>query len=73
MVVRALEFVDSNATDVLTSQDFLCLSENMVYLILRRDIEVDEILKVKASLEWGNANIKQGISQSLYPAYCSCL
>lgn len=60
MVVRALEFVDANASDVLTSQDFLCLSENMVYLILRRDIEVDEILKVKASLAWGEANVKQG-------------
>ena len=60
MVVRALEYVDANASDVLMCEDFLCLSENMVYLILRRDIEVDEILKIKAALAWGNANVKKG-------------
>ena len=60
MVVRALEFVDANADRVLNCEDFLCLSENMVYLILRRDIEVEEILKVKAALAWGRANIKKG-------------
>ena len=59
MVVRALEFVDANASDVLSCEDFLCLSENMVYLILRRDIEVEEVLKVKAALAWGGANIKK--------------
>ena len=60
MVVRALEYVDANAADVLTCDDFLCLSENMVYLILRRDIEVEEILKVNAALAWGKANVKKG-------------
>ena len=60
MVVRALEFVDANAEDVLVCDDFLSLSENMVHLILRRDIEVQEILKVKAALSWGEINIKKG-------------
>ena len=58
MVVRTLEFVDSNAEDVLVSEDFLKLSENMVHLILRRDIEVQEILKVNAALDWTTKNIK---------------
>ena len=60
MVVRALEFVDSNAEHVLSCDEFLSLSENMVHLILRRDIEVQEILKVKAALSWGEVNIKPG-------------
>ena len=58
MVVRTLEFVDSNADDILVSEDFLNLSENMVHLILRRDIEVQEILKVNAALAWTTKNIK---------------
>ncbi len=70
MVVRALEFVDGNASDVLMCEDFLCLSENMVYLILRRDIEVNEILKVKAALAWGSANFKKGIIE--YTVSCTC-
>lgn len=60
MVVRALEFVDANAENVLVSEDFLKLSENMVHLILRRDIEAQEILKVKAALAWTEINIKSG-------------
>jgi hypothetical protein len=62
MVVRALEFVDANADNVLVSRDFLNLSENMVHLILRRDIEVQEILKVKAALNWAEINIKPSMS-----------
>lgn len=60
MVVRALEFVDANAENILVSEDFLKLSENMVHLILRRDIEAQEILKVKAALAWTEINIKSG-------------
>lgn len=60
MVVRALEFVDNNAELVLTSEGFIRLSENMVHLILRRDIEVPEIVKVNAALAWGKQNVKPG-------------
>lgn len=58
MVVRTLEYVDEHADDVLVSEDFLSLSENMVHLILGRDIEVQEILKVKAALSWTKINLK---------------
>ena len=56
MVVKSLEFVDSNAESILTSKDFLFLSENMVHLVLTRDANVEEIVKVKAALAWGEQN-----------------
>ena len=59
MIVQCLEFVDSNATELLSSDHFLSLSENMVHLVLRRDTDVTEILKVKAAFAWGEVNAKQ--------------
>ena len=71
MVVRALEFVDSNAEHVLTSEGFVYLSENMVHLILRRDIDVAEIVRVNAALAWGKRNVKQGTVRR-ETAVCAC-
>ncbi len=59
MIVQCLEFVDSNATELLSSDQLLGLSENMVHLVLRRDTDVTEILKVKAAFAWGEVNAKQ--------------
>ena len=59
MIVRCLEFVDSHASDLLSSEHFLQLSENMVHLVLCRDTDADEILKVKAAFAWGELNTKQ--------------
>ena len=58
MVVRSLEFVDANAESILTSREFLFLSENMVHLVLTRDASVEEIVKVKAALAWGEQNTR---------------
>lgn len=58
MVVKSLEFVDTNADSILTSKDFLFLSENMVHLVLGRDANVEEIVKVKAALAWGEQNAR---------------
>ena len=58
MIVRCLEFVDSHASDLLSSEHFLQLSENMVHLVLCRDTDADEILKVKAAFAWGELNTK---------------
>lgn len=58
MIVQCLEFVDSNATELLSSDQILSLSENMVHLVLRRDTDVSEILKVKAAFAWGEVNAK---------------
>ena len=58
MIVQSLEFVDSNASELLASERFLGLSENMVHLVLRRDTDVTEILKVKAAFSWGKVNAK---------------
>ena len=58
MIVQSLEFVDNNAHELLESERFLGLSENMVHLVLRRDTNVPEILKVKAAFSWGKVNVK---------------
>lgn len=58
MIVQCLEFVDSNASELLSSDQILHLSENMVHLVLRRDTDVSEILKVKAAFAWGEVNVK---------------
>ncbi len=58
MIVQSLEFVDNNAHELLESERFLTLSENMVHLVLRRDTNVTEILKVKAAFAWGRVNAK---------------
>lgn len=59
MIVQCLEFVDSHATELLSSDQILGLSENMVHLVLRRDTDVPEILKVKAAFAWGEVNAKE--------------
>lgn len=59
MIVQCLEFVDSNATELLSSDHILGLSENMVHLVLRRDTDVTEIVKVKAAFAWGEVNSKR--------------
>lgn len=58
MIVQCLEFVDTHATELLSSDQILCLSENMVHLVLRRDTDVSEIIKVKAAFAWGEVNAK---------------
>ena len=58
MIVQCLQFVDSNARELLSSDRILGLSENMVHLVLRRDTDVPEILKVKAAFSWGKVNAK---------------
>ena len=58
MIVTCLEFVDSHASDLLSSEHILQLSENMVHLVLCRDTDADEILKVKAAFAWGELNTK---------------
>lgn len=58
MIVQCLEFVDSHALELLSSDQILHLSENMVHLVLRRDTDVPEIVKVKAAFAWGEVNVK---------------
>ena len=58
MIIQCLEFVDNNAVDLLSSEEMLSLSENMVHLVLRRDTDVPELLKVKAAFAWGELNAK---------------
>lgn len=77
MIVKCLEFVDSHAADILSSSDFLGLSENMVHLVLRRDSGSDaacslpEVLKVKAAFAWGEMHAKPGSKCCLSLLSCS--
>lgn len=60
IIVQCLEFVDVNAAEILLSDQFLELSENMVHLVLKRDSSADlpEIMKVKAAFAWGELHSK---------------
>ena len=60
IVVQCLEFIDTNAAEILLSEQFLELSENMVHLILKRESSADlpEIMKVKAAFAWGELHSK---------------
>ena len=60
IIVQCLEFVDVNAAEILLSEQFLELSENMVHLVLKRDSSADlpEIMKVKAAFAWGELHSK---------------
>ena len=60
IVVQCLEFIDTNAAEILLSQQFLELSENMVHLVLKRESSADlpEIMKVKAAFAWGKLHSK---------------
>lgn len=58
MIIRCLEFVDGHAEELLNSEEIEALSENMVHLILRRDTDAPELVKVKAAFAWGHANSK---------------
>ena len=81
MIVRCLEFVDSNAADILSSRDFLALSENLVHLVLRRDgaseagTALPEVLKVKAAFAWGERHAKPGsecVAPGAHGNTCPC-
>lgn len=70
MIVQCLEFVDSHASELLASEQMLSLSENMVHLVLRRDTDVPEIVKVKAAFAWGEINAKpQGTNNAHFCEY----
>ena len=60
MIIQCLEFVDSHAVELLSSEEMKDLSENMVHLVLRRDTDVPEVLKVKAAFAWGEVNARAG-------------
>lgn len=72
MIVQCLEFVDSHALELLSSDHILKLSENMVHLVLRRDTDVPEIVKVKAAFAWGEINVKpQGADIAGHYSICN--
>ena len=73
MIVQCLEFVDSNARDVYMSAELLNLSENMMHLVLRRDADVEELLRVKAAFAWGEVNAGSLGSELVCVSVCVCV
>lgn len=58
LVNMILTFVESRAYQVFQNVDFLILSESMVQMIMCRNLEVVEIKKFEAMLNWANHRIK---------------
>ena len=55
-----LHYTEENAGAILTSPEFLTLSERMIHVISERELQMDEIDKVKAILSWGEKNFNDG-------------
>lgn len=58
LVNMILSFVETRAYQLFQSPDFLTLSESMVQTIMNRNLEVVEIKKFEAMLNWTNHRIK---------------
>ena len=48
--IQVLHYTEENAGAILTSPEFLTLSERMIHVISERELQMDEIDKVKAIL-----------------------
>ncbi|XP_025163068.1 uncharacterized protein LOC105182753 isoform X5 [Harpegnathos saltator] len=58
LVNMILSFVETRAYQLFQNPDFLTLSESMVQMIMCRSLEVVEIRKFEAMLNWANHRIK---------------
>ena len=59
--LQILHYVEVHAALVLCSPHFLLLSERMVHLVIERELQAEEIVKVKAILDWGEKNFPTGV------------
>jgi len=53
-----LSFVETRAYQLFQNPDFLTLSESMVQMIMNRSLEVLEIKKFEAMLNWAKHKVK---------------
>ncbi|XP_076659669.1 rap GTPase activating protein radish [Halictus rubicundus] len=58
LVNMILAFIETRASQLFKHSGFLTLSESMVQMVMCRDLEVDEIVKFEAMLNWANNRIK---------------
>ncbi|XP_003698431.2 uncharacterized protein LOC100869689 [Apis florea] len=67
LVNMILAFIETRAYQLFQSPDFLTLSESMVQMIMCRGLEVGEIRKFEAMLEWAKNRIKDRKSTKVDP------
>ena len=71
--VQVLHYVEEQALPILRSPQFLSLSERMVHLIIERDLQAEEIVKVRAILDWGERNFAAGECVCARVCVCMCV
>lgn len=62
-----LAFIETRAYQLFKHPDFLKLSESMVQMIMCRSLEVGEIKKFEAMLEWAKNRVKDKKSSKVDP------
>ncbi|OAD57465.1 Serine-enriched protein, partial [Eufriesea mexicana] len=67
LVNMILAFIETRACQLFRNPDFLRLSESMVQMIMCRSLEVGEIRKFEAMMEWANNRIKDRKSTKVDP------
>ncbi|XP_050477240.1 uncharacterized protein LOC126867115 isoform X4 [Bombus huntii] len=67
LVNMILAFIETRAYQLFQNPDFLTLSESMVQMIMCRGLEVGEIKKFEAMLEWAKNRIKDKKSTKVDP------
>ncbi|KAG8226256.1 hypothetical protein J437_LFUL004813 [Ladona fulva] len=58
LVNMILAFVETRASQLFTDPEFLTLSESMVQMIMCRNLEVPEVRKFEAMLQWARNRIR---------------
>ena len=71
--IQILHYVEVHAALVLCSPHFLLLSERMVHLVIERELQAEEIVKVKAILDWGEKNFPTGVCVRACVRACVCV
>ncbi|CAK9801968.1 Rap1 GTPase-activating protein 1 [Anthophora quadrimaculata] len=67
LVNMILAFIETRAYQLFQNPDFLTLSESMVQMIMCRGLDVYEIRKFEAMLEWAKNRVKDRKSTKLDP------
>lgn len=68
-----LAFIETRAYQLFQNPGFLTLSESMVQMIMCRGLEVGEIKKFEAMLNWANHRIKTKTSKENAKSEFTCI
>ncbi|XP_076398161.1 rap GTPase activating protein radish isoform X1 [Megachile rotundata] len=73
LVNMILAFIETRAYQVFQNPGFLTLSESMVQMIMCRNLEVGEIKKFEAMLNWANHRIKTKTTKENAKSEFTCI